>query len=485
MAWPGLVVPWFVATLAAQTEPPPKTEAELDQRVVAALVGFARSADTWKSPTRARRAWQQILDHYDSDNASARAGLGQKRVKGEWQVVTPPAELPKDAATPAQKKQVDDAWRIAAKRVAALHKGLAQTLDKDGHRAQAIRHFERSLSFQDDVECHRALGHVAFDGFHGTAEQIAFVQRLRAIFAKARDIAAQPIDVEAVPADLLPPELRPMGIEFAGARSKHVTYWVAGSAAAAAKHVAWNERALLLLEFLFGDDPEANKYLRKSPRLWVAVLRTKEQRDQLLVVSPVTRDGEPLDRAKLVGGTTFPSGSGHAEWVRHRSHDNDHAVGHATKRGTPWCNSGLSEGLVHVATWLLCGTMESSYMQLASTEAGDEEITNEAKLWIDALREEIELGEDWPLVQVPRERMSNFRNSVRVKAWSFMTWLLARHPDRWVRLLVELGHEPKLPEEVAALFEKVLERPLGEVEAEWREWARAGSRIGKASGLPQ
>jgi hypothetical protein len=38
---------------------------------------------------------------------------------------------------------------------------------------------------------------------------------------------------------------------------------------------------------------------------------------------------------------------------------------------------------------------------------------------------------------------------------------------------------------VRAIFAKVLEQPLGEVEAEWRDWARLSSRLGKVSGLPQ
>ncbi|MFY9344360.1 MAG: hypothetical protein WAT39_17845 [Planctomycetota bacterium] len=486
------MIRWFVgvlfaAALAGQAVSAPKTDAELDAQVIQALVGFARNAENWKAPSRARAVYEQILDHYDTDNGTARAGLGWKRVKDEWQVATPPDKLPKDAATPAQQKQVEDAWRLASKRVATLHRTLGLALDAEGHRARAVHHFERALVFDpDDLDCHKALGHEELDGFFGSPEQLAFVQRMRAIFAKAREIAEQSVEFEPVATASLPDELRKTGIAFSGARSKHVTYWHVGTADEAAQCAIWNARAVLLLKFLFGDDPTVARYLVASPVRWIAVLREPEQRARLLEVSPVTLGGDSPGRARLVGGKSFTSRSGPAEWVRHDGHDGDHAVGQATNRGTLVFNAGLGEGLVHTATWLLCGTLHSSYARLAATQKGErEERSSDPDESLRSLRAAIATGEDWPLVQVPRERSDNFRTAVRLKSWSFMTWLLARHPDRWVRLLVELGHQPRLPEEVAAVFEKVLERSVGEVETEWREWARAGSRIGKASGLPQ
>jgi hypothetical protein len=480
------VCAWLIAALAAQAPAPPKSEAELDQQAIQALLGFARTAETYKSPSRAREAYEQIVEHYDTDHAASRTGLGWKKVKEVWQLVTQADKLPKDAATPAQSKQVDEAWRIASKRVAALHETFAFSLDAGGNRARAVYHFERALVFApDDLECHRALGHEELDGFFGTAEEIAFVRRMRAIFAKAREIADLPITVEAAPAIFLPAELKEVAVQFSGARSKHTTYWVAGDEEEAQRCAIANERAVMLLQFLFGDDPEKRQYLKPSPVRWIVVLRSPEQRAQLLEKCPAARDNDPLAKALLVGGSCFASKSGAAEWVFHYANDEDHAVGQATKRGTPWFNSGLGEGLVHTMTWLLCGTMHSSYMVLPATQAEKQKRPERPSEWLASLREDIAKGEDWPLVQVPRERMENFRVPVRLKSWSFMTWLLARHPDHWVELLVELGRKPSSPEEVATIFTQVLGHELGEVEEEWRAWARAGSRIGKASGLPQ
>src|SRR5690349_12745860 len=109
-AW---LVPLLAATANAQSPPAPKTAAELNQQATQLLLAFARSAESAKSPARARAAYRTIVDAYDADNATARAALGWKKVKGEWQLAVTADKLPPDAATPAQTKSVDDAWRTA------------------------------------------------------------------------------------------------------------------------------------------------------------------------------------------------------------------------------------------------------------------------------------------------------------------------------------------------------------------------------------
>jgi len=481
-----VVTGWMASLLAAQGAAP-KNEAELDKQVAQMLVTFARRAEANKVPSAARRAFEQILDHYDSENAAAFTGLGWKRVKGAWQQVTPADQLPADTANDWQKKTVREAWATAGKRIGALHRqlGLALLAAEEGPRGR--HQLERALAFvPDDQEAHRALGHEEFDGFSGSAEQIAFVRRMRALLATAAEIAAAEIEVEVVGDGKMPSELRKTTFAFVGARTAHVTCWVIGDEEEARQCAIWNERGLRLMQFLVGDDPELRKYLLPRPVQWIAVLREESQRGHLLRVSPACCGDETLERALLLGGQSFKVSGGRAEWAwRRPENDADFMVAHATKRGTPWFNPGLSEGLVHTATWLLCGSMRSSYMNLPTTVGERDERSTEPAVCLRALRDDVEAGRDWQLVQVARERMANFRSPVRYKSWTFVFWLMARHPDQWVRLLVELGHEARMPEDVAKIFESVLGRSVGEVEAEWREWVRRDSTIGKASGLPQ
>src|SRR5262245_4705151 len=489
------LVAWLTATaLGAQNAPapPPKTEQELDKQVATQLVAFARMAESMKLPSRARRVYEQILDHYDIDQPPARAGLGYKRVKDQWQQVTAPDKLPADAATAAQKKSVDDAWAVTSKRIGKLHADLGHALRAAGEEMRGRYQLERAVVFApDDVAAHQALGHEEFDGFHGTAEQIAFVKRLREVFEKALECAAMDVEVKEVSASELPRELREVGVEFAGARSKTVTYWVAGSFDEAANCARWHERALAMTPFLLGDAGEVRMNFKPQPVRWVVVPREYAQQKRLLETCKAARGSYTVEIASMLGGHGFDASSGRAEWLvlyRHEGHDHDadHAVGLVAKRSVPWFNAGFGEGLVHTMTWLLCGTLESSYMQLAATAAGKQETrSRDPEQCLQQLRDDIDAGTDWPLVQVPRERMENFRPTVRNKSWSFVTWLLARHPDRWAKLLLQLGDKPKTEQEVAAIFEQVLGEPLAESDAQWREWARRGSLLGKTSRLPQ
>lgn len=300
------------------------------------------------------------------------------------------------------------------------------------------------------------------------------------------------VEVKEAPADELPRELRRVGAEFAGASSKTVTYWVAGSVDEAANFARWHERALAMMHFLLGDEHEVRLHFKPQPMRWVVVLRDAAQRTQLLETCKEARDGYSVEVASTFGGNGFPASRGLAEWVlvyrtEGNDHDADSAVGLVAKRSVPWFNDGLGEGFVHTMTWLMCGTLETSFMQLAKTSSGGEHETRsrDPEQWLQQLRDQIEAGRDWPLVQVPRERMENFRTPVRIKSWSFVLWLLARHPDRWAKLLLQIGEQRKTEEEIAAIFETVLGEPLGESDAQWREWARRGSLLGKASRLPQ
>lgn len=462
----------------------PKSRAELDQKVATLLVAFARTAEANKLPSQARRTFEQILDHYDTDNPPARAGLGWKRGKGEWQQTTPSAKLPPDSGNRDQQRTVAQAWTKACERIGGMHRALGQQMLNDGDRAAGIYQLERALVFlPGDPTTHRALGHEELDGFFGTAEELAFVRRMREILAAARSLAELPIEAAPVPQTELPRELQATGYSFQGARTANTTVWVVGSYEEAANFAAWYERGGRLLEFVFGSGPTTRRHLNRNPLRWTVVLRTAEQRAHLLEVSPTVRHKEPLERAVLFTSNWFDAANGRAEWMFHgRESDADMAVGLVTKRGTRSFNQAFTEGLVHTMTWLLCGSVQASYMLLPATTQGVGRIPRTPDAWLQQLQDQVEAGTDWELAQIPRERLDNFREPVRFKSWQFVLWLLARYPDRWATLLAELGHDQRLPEEVVAIFAKVLERPLGEVEQEWRAWVRRGSLIGKAAG---
>ncbi|HEX6812665.1 MAG TPA: hypothetical protein VF384_13645 [Planctomycetota bacterium] len=234
-----IAIALLAAPLAAQTaqtaKDVPAREAEVHKQITSLLVAFARAAESYKAPSCARRAFEQIVEHYDNQNATALIGLGYQRVKGEWKHVTPVDKLPQDTASLQQQRSVEEAWKVAHKRVVKLHRELGLALLAEGVEGRGRYRLGRAIAIDpDDVESHKALGHMELDGFFGTAEQIAFVRRMREITAKARECSEMDFEVKELPASSMPSELKKSGLEFHGVRSKNFTHWVIGGPEVAA-----------------------------------------------------------------------------------------------------------------------------------------------------------------------------------------------------------------------------------------------------------
>ena len=156
---------------------------------------------------------------------------------------------------------------------------------------------------------------------------------------------------------------------------------------------------------------------------------------------------------------------------------------HPAKTEVRFRDPAFVRGFMHALTWMMCGTVETRYIQLAHTVAGKRKPwPAKADVWRQRLEDELTNGTDWPLIQLPRERMDNFRDQVRAKAWSFCVWLLARHPEDWLDLCATLNKPNATEGDVQELFGGALGRDVEECEAEWRAWAARKSLIGRASG---
>lgn len=455
--------------------------AEVDSKIVKQLVGFGRRATGQKQSEKARVAYQIILDHYDEDQPTARKGLGFRKVRGEWK-----ADAVKLGATVDDKKRaarVQREWERACKAVAQLHGDFGMELHAAGHMSRAFYQLERALEFRPDVrEWHLALGHEEVDGFFGTEEQVAFVKKLNAIRTLATEYSTKDYAVEELPQSKMPAALKKSGLDFYGARSRHFTHWVVDSQEDAFETLQWAERCFALLRELAGND------MPRGTDGWVkyyAVLRTEEQRAQLLANSPETRGKYTVEQAKMFGGLGFKVGGSWAHYSKHdRDLDADKVVAHVTKRHlVAGCNDGLGEGVVHAMTWLLAGSIKSSYVNLQHTVTKDmKPLRRLPEAWRARLMEEIAAGKDWPLAQVPRERIDNFRDSARIKSWSLIVYLMARYPNQWLDLVRRMPKvQGLMVEGVQKCIKETLDCSVGELDAAWREWARQGSALGKAT----
>ena len=467
----------LVADLSAQVGADlASSEAKLATTATQALLSFARTAESYRCGSRAQEAYRLVLARYDAANKPARAALDGKGK--QW----------RDDCTDAQRTTVEQAWRIVAKKLAPLHRDLGRALVDAGEVERGMGHLEQCLAYDPvDVKAHEALGHESYGDFHGTAVQIAFLKRLAAIEQKGNDLAAESYAAETLPAEQAPEELVRAKLAVVGAKTRGWRVWTTSPAPETAASAAqWAERAQDLLDFLLTNGPLRRRVrIDGRPVAWVGLLRTEAEWDAFFAANPQVLAAQKLTAAPEGASFHFKSSKGDAAVFRHHeSIDGDNIIAHVTMLGfAGGANEGLGQGLVHAMTSLLVGTMNTWFGQQPTTRAGRAELLpRDPKAWTERIEEEVRDRKDWPLVQVPRERLESFREAVRVKAWSFVLWLLARHPDAWPKPFEALASDkPRMPEEIAAVFQSELGTSVERLEAEWREWASGDTPIAKAA----
>ncbi|MBK8100789.1 MAG: hypothetical protein IPK26_27190 [Planctomycetes bacterium] len=354
---------------------------------------------------------------------------------------------------------------------------------------RAAHHFEQTLFYDpDDPVAHDKLGHREFAGFRGSDEQIAMVQRVHDIRGKVAELRAWQPEVAPMALSELPAPLDRCGLKLSGARTEGFAIWVHGDQGEANKIAQAAERSLELVEFVIGDRQARQRGVRwrAHGRKWILRLRTAGERDRLQALQPAVFGKETLEDLQRWSGH-FATLGGQPAYVSVGAAGNDADWMTAWVAHEGFCgsaNDALGEGFQHAMTWLLCGSMRSWWGRLPGTEASREPLSFDPDEWLTRLKAQIDKGEDWPLAQLPRERLERFRPQVRIKAWSFVLWGICRHPERFISLMFAFPKpDAGLPEQCAAVFAAELGMTVGELEAEWRDWALEQSAFAKATRL--
>lgn len=463
--------------LRGQTPAPSLDEqqAKLNATATQGLLAFARSAESNKMLRRAKTAYDMVVADYDPTNKVAAAALA---TKGRTWI---------DGGSDAQRRATLQAWTVLAKKLAPLHRELGKAFVDASDLDRGTKHLERCLAFDpSDVEAHERLGHESYRDFHGTADQIAFCKRLEAIHARAKELATTEFAPAPLPDDAMPEELRRSGLPMKGGRSRQWKVWTTSATNDAAIAMAqWAERGQELLEFLLPSGPARRAAIVASrPVSWVATVRDDAEWQKFFAANPQILEKEKVKEVPKAASFYFTGSGGRAVILRADERaDADDIIAHVAMWGfAQGRNEGFGQGLVHTLTSLLLGTTLTWFGDEPATSTSKRALPRSEGEWTTRLREEMRAGKDWPLAQVPRERLDSFRESVRVKSWSFVTWLVARFPDRWTQVFDAIPSD-KLPD--LAAIEAIIAKELGcsveQLDAEWRDWAGGDSPIAKAT----
>ena len=484
-----------------------KEEQDLVRACVSTLTTFASVAKSQKVGQRAKQAFDLVLQ-YDPNQSQARSELGFRKEKDLW-IELPPEKRKKwvDKATYEGRFKVMDEWAKTATKLGELHRKLGLKLKDAGNLARATYHLQKATYYNAmDKEANLALGYQEGPGFYGTEPQIVFAKKMKEIETHAVNLARKDYPVEALPLESMPAEFVALrdsvpdwmtkpNFDIFGARSEHFTVWVRGTQKNADDAVKWGERALDFGVFLLG--AERAKKVRFVERAagafaWRGFVWTPREREEFLKASPHVWQGsaKDLDEAKRYRNNNWQAKEGSATITAMLApvQIHDSMIGNVFQYGFVYNrNEGLGEGLIHAATWYLQYTCVTRFGADAVGTEGDRELTlpEATNWWLRAVRDQAMSNQDWALNQVPRERLSRFRNDCRLKSWSFMTWVMAAYPDQWAEFFLALPDpQKKIPtlEEVDAVGLQTFGKKLEDIDAEWREWARGDSGVAYGTG---
>lgn len=464
----------LLTTLALAAQDPSafaQQELRLREDAIAALAKFVQFANAQQIPTLATEAWGRRRDWYAARDEAV-LGAPARRLGGG------------DSGTPQQREAVRAAWSQVAAELGVKHRDLGLLMVDAGELKNGAAHLRRCLRWlPDDAKAHEALGHEQFDGCYGSPEEVAFAHRYRTMHDRAKELAGQDCEPSPLPGTAAPAEVRAAALAVGGAQGGPWQIWTSSPnpqpvALQLANHAL---RAQAMLAFLLPDAESRRSTETDGRRVrWLLVLRSDVEWRQFFAKNPQLlrdRGGKvPIDPWLL-----FDAESGPAAVFWHPPNlDADHMIAHITMWSTAQRgNEGLGQGLVHAMTSLLAGTTLTWFGAEPPTSSGrGQPIQRDSRQWSKLIRQQIESGTDVPLVQVPRERLSSFRETVRVKSWSFMLWLIARHPETWIKALARIdSNSLPSPDQVDAALQAAIGRGAAELEAEWRAFMRGDSAL--------
>lgn len=465
----------LAAPAGAQDDPFAKDEKKLYESASRRLMTFARVAERHKVFSRAKEAYELVITHYEPQNTQALKALGWEKVGGEWKEPETQKRWPDDSNDEGRFEVIGD-WRRFAEGLAEDHRELAVAM-LESQPARAVYHLRMALYFNPhDIEAHKALGHQEWEGFWGTEADVAFVKRMRdlekyaATLAQKEDYAVEPI--QGLPAELQVMVAEDGEIEFFGAKSDTFTIFCRGTQKNADDCVKWAERACDFLEYALPPDARKRIDIRKHMKGtfgYLAFIWTTAEQKAFIRLNP-----------QLNANDNFRN----VHWgANGKINEVTRALTPATMFdkliGLVWKsvggNDATNEGFMHAACWYLRATAITRYgaEQTGTTTGAERILPDSANWWLREMRDQATGRTDFPMNNIPRVQLSDFKNEARLKTWSMGVWMLARYPEKWVEYLFALPESEvrPFPEKVDEIVEKVLGRPRAEIEEEWRGWA--------------
>ncbi len=474
----ALIVPSLVAQAAAELL---AREQKLTLRAVPALHALA---DAWQAQRQHQRALdlrKEVWLDYAENDERARDKCGFVRVGTTWRKDDNRLVLDKDMkGTAAAIKKVEQEQAALRKELVAEHRSLATAWAKVPDEPKALRHWQRVIRLQPgDKEATAALALQPFEGYAGTAMEVAMLRRARAIRGACDWLRRADIPTFEM-GDRKHPWLEAVNVPHVGVRSQHFEVW--GTLPPADMKVLAQdcERALLLTHTLFGTW-RGSMFVPTRTRTMVFV-HSFEVYAAMLDLCADQFDAARLAFLKTDVDQAFVQYE-KQDLRLHKAHlgldaSRDQVVRGVVQDAAGITTDGLNEGLGHAACGFLFGRTLTFLLEQSKerTEAVSTKKTlaPDLAVWQQIAEESAWSKSDTRTSELVLLSAARFTTEQRVKAWAICHYLLHWRPE----LLHELDQSQtpaiKSAPEVEAEFLRRTQADLPKIDAEWREfWGRS------------
>ncbi|MBL8726166.1 MAG: hypothetical protein JNK49_19125 [Planctomycetes bacterium] len=450
-------------------------EQQLAQRAVGLLHGAAEAFAAARQHARAVALRRELLREYAHQDPKALTALGYVQKGDQW--LPDPNQLVPDQDFAGDKKLLraaDTLWTAAQKELGAAHRALALAASKSGALGPAMRHWRRVQRFlPKDAAAAAALAEHSFEGFGGSAAELAMLGRARVLRDACDFLRQWPAAVTAVGPGTQP-LLQRAGITHRSCRSEH--FAVAGTLpdeqlSAVAQ---WAERAYFLSFTLFGvpngvpfrPQRVRSLVLVADPATYGRVLDgCRDQFDAARLEFLKTQvdlayldvDGESVRFLKTKGGLDEAL---------------DQAVRGVVQDAAGLTSEGLWEGLGHAACAFLFDRTLTFLLEQerGPTSAGgrSELLKPDMATWRALAERSAFSASDTRSSELVLVHAARFRSEQRVKAWALCDYLCHTGPEQLFALDAAARQERATPPLVETHFAAATGRELATLDAEWR-----------------
>ncbi|MGB3969698.1 MAG: hypothetical protein WBO45_23385 [Planctomycetota bacterium] len=456
-------------------------EDKLIAKAVPALHALADALQAQRQHLRALGLRQSIWLDYAENDDKAREKCGFVKVGDLWRKDVARLVLDKNLTPDAKAmKKIEQDWQNLKKDLLAEHRALGAGWQQAGDAARAGRHWRRVLDLQPgDKEAASALALQGFEGFAGSATELAMLRRARTIRTACDWLnrTAFPVADEAGKHALL----TAAKVEHIGVRSEHFAVWGNLPPADLRQIAADCERALLLAHTLLGT--------------WRgSVFVPARRRDMVFVHQPaqyaaiLDQCASQFEAARL----QFLKGEVDQAFVEHggrqlrlhKAHlgieaSRDQAVRGVVQDAVGVYTEGLYEGLGHAACGFLFGRTLTFLVeqQKAKTVASFQPrmLAPDMATWMKIAEESAWAKSDTRTSELVLLSAARFTTEQRVKAWAMCHYLMHWRPDLLHQLDQSQNKDIRTPPEVETEFMRRTTVDLRKVDHDWREfWGRGG-----------